>query len=196
MNSGVQFFAHPDCLTQRWSIPSGADPNPIDLSEQDKESIRNIPADKLHWCDQPVEIMDDIWLTGPIPRNNDFEDVGGPFYIDEKRNQPDLIHDDMSLWIGGTAGIVICGCCHSGIKNTLDHIVSFSGESQINTLIGGFHLILAGQNRLTQTVSFVNETTIKEVYPSHCTGEPAVAVLLEQLNCRVRRGKAGLQLEI
>ena len=197
LNPLIQFFAHPDCLISRWSIPVKANPpNPIGLDQQDKEAIRNLPEDHCHWCEQPVEIMADVWITGAIPRLNPFEDVGGSFYTDEQGRTPDLIRDDMALWLGGESTTVICGCCHSGIKNTLDHIISFTGVPQIKTLIGGFHLFMADEERLLQTVSTINDTTVQDVYPAHCTGEPAIVVLQEQLQARMQRGKVGLKIRM
>jgi len=197
LNPSIQFFAHPDCLIPRWSLYPGKTPKSVALSQEDKAAIMNLSPNQLQWCDKPTEIMPEVWVTGAIPRKNSFEDVGGPFYQDEMGNTPDLIYDDMALWIGGESGFtVICGCCHSGVKNTIDHIISLSEDVQINTLIGGFHLEDAKNERLTKTVSFINETGIKRVVPAHCTGETAMTILQEQPNAKVQLGIVGLQIKI
>ena len=197
LNPSIHFFAHPDCLIPRWSLHPGKESKSVALSQKDKAAIMNLSHTRLHWCHNPTEIMTEVWITGAIARKNSFEDVGGPFYQDKIGNEPDLIPDDISLWIEGESGLtVICGCCHSGVKNTIEQIVSHYDAAQINTLIGGFHLVHAKNKRLTKTVSFINETGVKRVIPAHCTGETAMTILQEQLNAEVQIGTVGLQIEI
>jgi 7,8-dihydropterin-6-yl-methyl-4-(beta-D-ribofuranosyl)aminobenzene 5'-phosphate synthase len=197
LNPSIRFFAHPECLIPRWALQPGKPPRSIALSPEESSSIKDLPSTQLHWCTEPAEIMPDVWLTGSIPRRSSFEDVGGPFYQDEAGDTPDLIHDDMALWIAGESGLtVICGCCHSGVKNTIEYIASLSEDTPVKTLIGGLHLVNANNERLMSTVSFINETGIERVYPAHCTGETAMALLQEQLDAEVRTGTVGLQIKI
>lgn len=91
-------------------------------------------------------------LTGHIPRKTDFEDTGGPFYLDPHGKHPDLIADDLALWIRTDQGLVIClGCCHAGLVNTIHHIRSISGTEIIRAIIGGFHLLHADSRRIEGT---------------------------------------------
>ncbi len=197
LNPSIQFFAHPDCLIPRWSLRLGKTPKSVALSQEDKTAIMNLSPSQRHWCDKPTEIMPEVWVTGTIPRTNNFEDVGGLFFRDEMAKTPDLIRDDMALWISDRSEFtVICGCCHSGVKNTIDHIVSLSEDARINTLLGGFHLVYAKNERLTKTVSFINETGIDRVIPAHCTGKSAMTILQKQLDTEVQLGGVGLQLKI
>ncbi|MFC1744334.1 MBL fold metallo-hydrolase [Candidatus Riflebacteria bacterium] len=197
LNPSLPFFAHPNCLRPRWSLHPGKESKSVALSKKDRAAIMNLSPTQLHWCHNPIEIMTEVWISGAIPRKNSFEDVGGPFYQDKMGNKPDLLPDDIALWIGGESGLtVIFGCGHSGVKNTIEHIVSLYDVIQINTLIGGFHLVHAKNKRLTKTVSFINETGVKRVFPAHCTGETAVTILHEQLNAEVQPGKVGLQIRI
>ena len=92
------------------------------------------------------------WVTGPIPRRTTYEDTGGPFYQDAGFTQPDLIHDDQALWLESKSGIVVLlGCAHAGVVNTLNYIVELTGETSIHAVIGGMHLLRAQRPRLDGT---------------------------------------------
>ena len=197
MNPSISFFAHPGCRITRWSRHPGKTPHSVGLSQENNAAITALPPGQIHWCKTPTQIMPEIWVTGSIPRKNSFEDPGGPFYEDEMGHTPDLILDDMALWMVGEKGLtIICGCCHSGIKNTIDHINSFCDGIGIHTLIGGFHLLKATTERLAKTISFINETGVKRVFPAHCTGETAMTVLQEQLKAQVELGIVGTRSKI
>lgn len=197
LNPSTHFFAHPDCLLPRWSLQPGKSPKQIGLSQENKKAVMSLSPAQLHWCEKPAEIIPGVWITGTVPRKSRFEDVGGSFYQDETGNTPDLLFDDISLWVEGESGCtVVCGCCHSGVKNTLDHIVSQLNGMQINSLVGGFHLLHAKRERITKTISCINETGIKKVVPAHCTGDAAMVRLEKNLDAEVQPGMVGLQIDM
>ena len=197
LNPSIQFYAHPECMTERWSLQPSKSPRSSALTAENLAAIENLSSSQINWCDKPVEIIPGIRLTGPIPRKSSFEDVGGPFYLDRDGNTPDLLPDDLALWVDENSGLtVICGCCHSGVKNTVDHIASLTDQAPINTLLGGFHLIHALSDRLKNTVDFLNETGLKRVIPAHCTGEAGMELLQKQLKAEVQLGTVGLQIKI
>jgi 7,8-dihydropterin-6-yl-methyl-4-(beta-D-ribofuranosyl)aminobenzene 5'-phosphate synthase len=192
LNPSISFFSNSGCRITRWSLHPGKIPHSVGISQENNTAIMNLPPRQVHWCDTPTQILPDVWVTGSIPRKSSFEDPGGPFYQDEMGHTPDLILDDMALWIVGEKGLtLVCGCCHSGIKNTIDYIDPLAGGGGIHSLIGGFHLLKATPERLTKTISFLNETEIKRVFPAHCTGESAMRALQEQLKAQVQLGIVG-----
>jgi metal-dependent hydrolase (beta-lactamase superfamily II) len=77
----------------------------------------------VHRVTHATEVVPGVWVTGEVPRINDFEDVGGPFFLDEGMERPDPIADDMSIYLPQADRLsVIFGCAHAGSINTLDHI--------------------------------------------------------------------------
>ena len=69
----------------------------------------------VHRVTEPAEVVPGVWVTGGIPRTNDFEDVGGPFFLDEALAIPDPMADDMAVFLpGGDWLSVIFGCAHAG----------------------------------------------------------------------------------
>ena len=119
-------------------------------------------------------VMPGLFVTGQIPRNTDFEDVGGDFYVDEKCEKADILYDDQAIFFDTSRGlIVLLGCCHAGVVNTLDYIVKLSGKTDINSVIGGMHLLNASQDRIEQTVSIFRKYNVQNIGCGHCTGENA-----------------------
>lgn len=126
----------------------------------------------------PVEILSGVWTTGEIPRDNDFEDVGGAFYLDDQGRMADPIADDLALLLFCRGGIfVLCGCAHAGVVHTLQQALRIAGERPILGMAGGFHLEKASAERLRRTIEYVRPLALPFLGPSHCTGEGAVQLL-------------------
>lgn len=129
----------------------------------------------VHRVTKPAEVVPGVWVTGGIPRTNNFEDVGGPFFLDEELTVPDPMADDMAVFLPEPAGIsVIFGCAHAGGVNTLDHIFRQTGNLPVDTLIGGLHLAAASPERMDRTVAFLRGLAPKRMGFCHCTGANAV----------------------
>jgi len=119
-------------------------------------------------------ISEGLYLTGPIPRVSG-EDCGGDFYHDEQCSCRDEIDEEMALLTKD--GILITGCCHAGIINTLRYCQKCHPEIRIRKVVGGLHLLHADQERLKKTADFLQKSDITELHLLHCTGENAVDYL-------------------
>ncbi len=127
---------------------------------------------------QPTTVFDGLTVTGPVPRLVDFEAPGGPFFLDEACTQPDPLEDDQSLFFDTAAGIVVLlGCAHSGIINTLRYVGQLAGHRPIRAVIGGMHLIAASPERITRTIEELQRIGVERLAPAHCTGMPATVAL-------------------
>lgn len=187
----VAVYCHPAAVQPRYAIRNGRAAS-IQMPRAAMAALDRIDSNRLHWIFQPLQLTDRIGLTGPVPRETDYEDVGGPFFLDPEGRRPDPIEDDLALWIRTGAGLVVCvGCCHAGLINTLRHVRRLAGETRIRTVIGGFHLHAAGPRRLTPTVDELRAMDIARIVPCHCTGDAAMVFLAEALGRRVETGAAG-----
>jgi 7,8-dihydropterin-6-yl-methyl-4-(beta-D-ribofuranosyl)aminobenzene 5'-phosphate synthase len=129
----------------------------------------------VHYVTAPAEVVPGVWVTGEIPRVHDFEDVGGPFFLDEALQVPDPIADDLSIYLPDSDGVsVIFGCAHAGVLNTLDHIFQHLGRRPVHTLIGGLHLAAASAYRMNRTVEALKDISPQRMGFCHCTGAHAV----------------------
>lgn len=166
------------------------------------------PIESLDWLEsrvrqivptraQPIELAEGIWLTGQIPRLNDVEDTGGDFYLDEACTQPDTIVDDQALYINTVNGlVVVLGCAHAGVMNTLDYIRTLTRNKPIHAVIGGMHLLNANEQRLSQTVQKLRELDVQRIGLAHCTGFAAMARLYHELPDRCFHCVTGTRIEI
>ena len=119
-----------------------------------------------------------LFLTGPIPRVSP-EDCGGTFFHDEKCTEKDIVPEEQALL--SMEGVLVTGCCHAGVINTLLFCHKILPELPIHTIVGGLHLKNADEVRLEQTANILRQFKIKKLVLMHCTGENAVAYLRKNL---------------
>lgn len=192
-NPSIDVYCHPGVVQPRYSIPKGQAPTSIGMPRESLEMINQLSSQQLQWVPEPVWLSNTIGITGPIPRKNSFEDTGGPFFSDPEGNHPDLLYDDIALWIKTDKGLVICvGCCHAGLVNTLNYIQQLNHGLNVHAIIGGFHLVNASSERLDQTISALQSIKPDMLIPCHCTGEHAVEILHNVLGRMVSPGAAGM----
>lgn len=130
----------------------------------------------------PVLLAEGVITTGEIPRKNDWEGVT-VFKIKENGEFiDDTIPDDQGAIINTDKGLVIIqGCSHSGIINTIEAAKSITGVDEIYCVIGGFHLIGPGEKNIDRTISEFRRLDVKKVIPIHCSGFKGIKQISEQL---------------
>jgi 7,8-dihydropterin-6-yl-methyl-4-(beta-D-ribofuranosyl)aminobenzene 5'-phosphate synthase len=192
INPGIRIFNHPEAMVKRYSSHPDKPVKDISMPDAAVAALDNHPRNLLRHITAPLEIFTGVWLTGEIPRIAPFEDVGGPFFLDNKGQFQDSIIDDMALWIETPVGLVIVlGCCHSGLVNTVEYIRKLSNGRRVHGIIGGMHLLHASNERLEKTCEKLQEWSPDFIIPCHCTGEAAVAFMISRLGKRVKPGSAG-----
>jgi len=134
------------------------------------------------------EISPGVWLLGPVARvhpERNFSTSGrlqtptGP--------EEDNVPEDTAVVVNAASGlIVISGCGHAGIANTLDYARKVIREAPIEAAIGGFHLFAATDEQLAWTADRLRAAGIRHLLGAHCTGIEAV-FRLRQLTGLARR---------
>lgn len=187
-----------DATISRFSCRPDEPPRQIGMAEDVQQALCQLPAERRIVLDGPRYLRPGIGITGPVPRNSTFEDTGGPFFLDPDRSHPDPIIDDLSLWFETAEGLVILtGCCHSGLVNTVRQVQRISGMDRIRGIIGGLHLLNAGPERLDATLAFLHECALDFLLPCHCTGAQVIDRLrVEFGDSVVRSGGAGQMIRI
>jgi 7,8-dihydropterin-6-yl-methyl-4-(beta-D-ribofuranosyl)aminobenzene 5'-phosphate synthase len=142
----------------------------------------------------PHPIVPGVWSTGEIPRSNDFEDVGGPFYLDAELTRPDPVQDEQSLYLNTAEGMVLlCGCAHAGVVNTLTHLAALTANAPLHLILGGWHLENASPRRLDETVRALQSRPGPRFGFCHCTGAAAGRRLWQEFPTRCVPAHAGAQ---
>ncbi|HEX2957318.1 MAG TPA: MBL fold metallo-hydrolase [Chitinispirillaceae bacterium] len=190
-NGSAAIYCHSGIFTPRYSRQDDGKMKPVGICEHSSTALDQA-FERIHFVDSPVFLSEKIGITGPIPRNSDFENTGGDFYFDTDATRPDIICDDLALWIKTDNGLyVICGCSHSGLVNTLCYISTLTGITAFHTVIGGFHLLHASGQRMEKTCGFLSSITIRRMVPCHCTGVKQVELLKDRFGSNVDLGMAG-----
>ncbi|MBN2518620.1 MAG: MBL fold metallo-hydrolase [Candidatus Altiarchaeota archaeon] len=142
---------------------------------------------------EPYPISKNIYFTGEVPRLYEKPEEVGRHY-ESGVIRPDFMPDDSSLVFRiGKRLVVVSGCAHAGILNISKYAESLF-EGKIHALIGGFHLLNAGQERLETIISEFGRMRVEEIYPGHCTGEHAIEEMGKKLS--VTRIRSGTILEV
>jgi 7,8-dihydropterin-6-yl-methyl-4-(beta-D-ribofuranosyl)aminobenzene 5'-phosphate synthase len=181
-NSGAtpQIYAHPSIAQARYGCLKTPPHKPIGMRVEVAEALSARTSD-IMLTTEPTRVAERVWVTGPIPRRTAFEDTGGSFYIDKACRTQDLIEDDQALWIETLEGVVVVlGCAHSGVVNTLDYIAELTEVEGFRAVIGGMHLLNASEERLAATIEALERFNPKLIAPCHCTGEHPLSVLAER----------------
>lgn len=177
---GSQNFAliyHPEAFHERkLSMPNGyeLDVSPPKIDELIQENITLIEKDT------PTPLVDNmILVSGEVARTTDFE-KGFPVHYTKRNgkweNDP-LIKDDQFVVINvrGKGLVIITGCGHSGVINTIRYAQDLTGIQQVHAVLGGFHLT-GGifEKIIPTTVTEMQQINPTYLMPGHCTGWSAI----------------------
>lgn len=190
-----QVYAHPGIFTPRFRLKDTGECYPIGMLHS-RAQLEDAGA-SFSISDQFCEIVPGIFLTGEVPRVTLFETGDRGLYIDCTGQDLDITKDDQSLILETERGLVVLlGCCHAGLVNTLEHIAYLTGRRDIYAVIGGTHLGFCGQEQLEMTISALKECGVQKIAASHCTGFAASTRLSRELPKEFQLAHVGYSLEV
>lgn len=193
----IHVLMHPKATEQRYSIHPDIGPRDISMPPEARSAIQAHDAKLITATGKPHKLQPCLGSTGAIARTHPLEDPGGPFFMDDEGLVPDLIEDDLALWIKTPRGlVVVTGCCHAGIINTVKQIKTITSATTIYAILGGLHLKAASDPRLAATLEALKEWNPDYLIPCHCTGDKVIDCLQRELGYHVKPGYSGMQLMI
>lgn len=188
-------FSHPAIFTPRYRHKDTGESLSLGMPYP-KEYLEGQGA-SFDLSDQYREIAPRIWLTGQVKRTTAFEAGDSGLYLDTCGCSRDPFDDDQSLVITTSRGLVVLlGCCHAGLINTLTHIAEKTGRTDISAVIGGTHLGFCSPQQLDQTVAALRNWQISKLAVSHCTGFAAAARLKQEFPTAFQPAQVGYTLEL
>jgi 7,8-dihydropterin-6-yl-methyl-4-(beta-D-ribofuranosyl)aminobenzene 5'-phosphate synthase len=191
----TRVYGHPAAFEPKYARSADGSGRCIGIPFLNKGNIREHA--ELVWTEAPTEVGEGLMLTGPIPRRTAFEDTGGTFFADEDCARPDDLVDDQAAFLDTSVGtVVILGCAHAGVINTLRYVQTLTNDRPIHTVIGGMHLVGAGHERLNRTVDEFRRLNVRRLLPCHCTGPAAVARLWHEFPAACEACPTGSVMEI
>lgn len=155
----------------------------------------------------PLEVGPGLIASGAIPRTVDFEsapgDIHAPNALIQLRDHhaaADSVPDDQMLLVEiGTDGIIVLlGCSHAGVINSVRYAMELTGRSHVVAIIGGFHLGFPGtpEHKLDKTIEALRDIDADVLCPMHCTGMHAITAIGRAFPDRFLLNCTGTTLEL
>ena len=181
----IPIVLHPDAYLKRKNIqPDGHE------SEHIPPSKRDLEAEDVQIIEERGPTMligEHALVTGQIPRTTPYE-KGSPRQVAliGGKWQPDpWIHDDQAIVMNvkDKGLVVLTGCGHAGVINTLNCARELTGVNQIHAVIGGFHLTGPIFEPIIQpTIQALKEFIPSIIVPQHCTGWKATHLIAHEFS--------------
>ena len=181
---GLPLYASPDIFRSRFSIRNGQYKSIGMPMTEDEFSLK---AD-LNLNSSPVEVLPGLWTSGEISQRTEPEGRSVQHFVSKGDSwAPDPYRDDMSMVLETAGGMVlICGCCHAGLLNTMAH-VSRTFQRRIISVLGGTHLVTADDLYLKHVINTLRDDyELESFYPNHCTGEHAYLMLANAFGDKIK----------
>jgi len=176
---GIHLYVGEEAFARRFSRRPGSD-DLIDLGRLERESIERQGIAEIREVSEPIEVMPGCYLTGTIGRVTNYEQ-GSPNLIIQRGGTFEQDHfpgeQAVVCNVKGKGLVILSGCAHAGIVNTVKHAQEISGIEKVHAVIGGFHLVNAAPAIIEKTVSDIKAIAPDYIIPAHCTGFDAIAQL-------------------
>ena len=170
----------------------------VGLPAPEKEKVE-ASGFKITQAKEPALLLDgDVLFLGEIPRRTSFE-KGLPYAFYEEKGQKtwDPTEDDTALVMNlrGKGLVVLSGCAHSGIINTVEYAREVTGIDKVHVVMGGFHLTgPAFEPIIGDTVKSLQQIGPEYVIPTHCTGRKAILAIEKALPSQFLVNMSGTKL--
>jgi len=196
MKGKVEIVAHPDIWDSKYA-QRGQDSFQYIGIPFAREELESRGA-RFNLAKEPIHITEHIMTSGEIPMASVYEEIDKNLFIKKDGALcPDPLADDMALIIDADFGlVVILGCGHRGVVNTLRHAQKITGKEQIYAVIGGIHLFRASDEQIEMTIAELQTMGIQKLGVSHCTGFKASCRLAQEFPGVFFQNNAGTRIEL
>lgn len=123
------------------------------------------------------ELFPGVWLTGEVPRRTAERNFpkGREVQLPDGRWVEDDVPDDLSLVLDSVKGlVVVTGCGHAGVVNTVQIARERVREAPVFAVVGGLHLFASDDARVDWTASELKRLGLAHLVGAHCTGIEAL----------------------
>ena len=191
----IPLVVHPAAFRERWGMDRGQ-----------PRYGPGLPPPRAEWealgaevilSEGPHPLGPGCWTTGLVPRRS-FEKSGRPLPGRLTFREGDAFHADdieedqaIVIHLREKGLVVLAGCAHSGIANTVNYAREISGVERVYAILGGFHLARASEDEIQQTVAAIKDLQPAMIVPSHCTGFRAQCRFAHEMPGRFVPGVVG-----
>ena len=195
--SDIPFVVHPSAFKSPRYLKLGEEFK-ISFPKLTREMVRQAGLSVVE-SEKPYPLLDNtILFLGEIPRSTDFE-KGWPLPHCQKDGKEvwDAIEDDTSIVMNlkDKGLVIVSGCAHAGIVNTVRHAIDVTGIDKIHAVMGGFHL--SGpffEPIIDRTTQELRKLHSAYLIPTHCTGRKAIMAMEKEMPEQFILNMAGTKL--
>ena len=193
----IPFLVHPSAFKTMRYLKFGEEFK-INFPKLTRDMVKQAGLAAIE-TEEPYALLDNtILFLAEIPRSTDFE-KGFPIahYQKEGKETWDAIEDDtcIVMHLKGKGLIILSGCAHAGIVNSVRHAIDVTGIDQVHVMMGGFHL--SGplfEPIIERTTQELQKFHPAYVIPTHCTGRKAIMAMEKQMPDQFILNMAGTKL--
>ena len=178
---GIPLYVGEETFAERFTkTPDGVRKGP----QLKKEEIEGLGFVKVVEIKDPTPIVSGAYFTGRIEKVTDYEKVDPERLVKRGDNfeQENFIGEQsVVLNLKGKGLVVLSGCAHVGIVNTVKHAQRMTGVGKVHAIMGGFHLTGAKEELIRRTVADIKAMAPDYIMPMHCTGFEAIVAFAKEM---------------
>jgi 7,8-dihydropterin-6-yl-methyl-4-(beta-D-ribofuranosyl)aminobenzene 5'-phosphate synthase len=189
---GTPFYVGEEAFSRRYSLRPGT-AEAADLGQLQKEEIEALGL-KVVEVKKPAQIIPGAYFTGNIERVTAYEKVPPTLLIKRgEKPEPDDFRGEQGLFfnVKSKGLVVISGCAHAGIVNTVKQAQKVAGTDKVHAVMGGCHLANTKPEVIQSTVADIKAMKPDYVVPMHCTGFEAVVAFAKEMPDQFTLNTAG-----
>lgn len=190
-------YAHPDIFRERYWQGQHEERN-ISLP-QSREELESAGA-SFQLSSVLTELAPGLFLSGKIQRETPSE-KGDSHLVCRSSNgngwSEDDFSDDAALAVQTPKGLLLLlGCAHAGLINTIEHFRAKLKGQRIHAIVGGTHLGPASDKQFEATVAYLSDLDFDRLGVSHCTGQARSAQLYARFPNKVFFANVGTTVKV
>jgi len=191
INQPLPVIAHPEIFRPCFEInPDGVRYIGMAQSQSQLEQMGAI----FTLTSDPLNIMTGAVTSGEIERVTSFEILEDLYTIVDGKVIQDHESDDAAVILNLKEGLVIVtGCAHAGIVNTMMHAKKITGVDKIHAVIGGLHFIDASEKKIEKSIEALHE--VDWIFAGHCTGFDGLRRIANEHGKRFARIHTGSMIQ-
>jgi 7,8-dihydropterin-6-yl-methyl-4-(beta-D-ribofuranosyl)aminobenzene 5'-phosphate synthase len=195
--NGIRLVVHPQAFVPRRYLKYGENFK-VDFVKLSKEEFEELGV-KVEVSSKPLSLLNGSAIfLGEIPRVTDFEKVMPNAYYEENGvEKTDPILDDTALVMNlrGKGLIILTGCAHAGIINTVYHACKVTGENKVHVIMGGFHLTgTYFEPIIGRVIEAFRQINPNYIVPTHCSGRKAMNAIEKEFPGKFLLNMSGTKL--
>jgi 7,8-dihydropterin-6-yl-methyl-4-(beta-D-ribofuranosyl)aminobenzene 5'-phosphate synthase len=179
---GVPLYVGEQCFVGTYfRTPDG---NIVSLLALKREDIEGLGFVNIVEIKGPTPIIPGAYLPGKIEQVTDYERIP-PVFVAKKGNEYVQEHfpgeQAVILNAKGKGLVVLSGCAHRGIVNTVKHAQKMTGIEKVYAVMGGFHLSGAKPEVIQKSIADIKAINPEYILPTHCTGFEAITAFAKEM---------------